>query len=77
MAEKIVEADLFEGNYDESNPLVLPSKKKAERKKRVEVPLPKVLSRSKRKELQKQIAKKEKKLTVSRSAVYIILNLEK
>ncbi|VUZ52871.1 unnamed protein product, partial [Hymenolepis diminuta] len=62
--EKIIEDYLFEGNYDESNPLVLPVKKKLEKKKKQgDAPLPRVLSRSKRKELKRQVAKKEKKLS--------------
>ncbi|KAM7537775.1 hypothetical protein Aperf_G00000070192 [Anoplocephala perfoliata] len=63
MVDKIIDEDLFVGKYDESNPLVLPSKKKVEKKKKAPVPPPRVLSRSKRKELQKQVAKKEKKLS--------------
>lgn len=65
MTGEIIEIDLFDGKYDESNPLVLPSKKRVEKKKNSFVPPPRVLSRSKRKELQKQVAKKEKKLSVS------------
>nr|CDS26678.1 ATP dependent RNA helicase DHX37 [Hymenolepis microstoma] len=60
----ILDSESFKGNYDESNPLVLPSQKKLTKiKKQSKAPLPKILSRSKRKELQRQVAKKEKKLS--------------
>ncbi|VDO00841.1 unnamed protein product [Rodentolepis nana] len=55
MADIILDSDSFNGNYDESNPLVLPSQKNLKKKKKHgETPIPKILSRSKRKELQRQ-----------------------
>ncbi|VDD74966.1 unnamed protein product [Mesocestoides corti] len=64
MAEKLVEDYLLDGKYDESNPLVLPSKKSKQKKgKTVTIKTERILSRSKRKLLQKQVAKKQKKLT--------------
>ncbi|VDK31909.1 unnamed protein product [Taenia asiatica] len=63
MDEGLIEGSLLEGKYDESNPLVLLPKKKDVKKKTAVSQTPKVLSRSRRKELQKQITKKQKKLT--------------
>lgn len=62
--DKIVDGCLFDGKYDESNPLVLLPKKKNKSKKVAVVEAPKILSRAKRKEFQKQISRKHKKLTV-------------
>lgn len=64
MDEGLIEGSLLDGRYDESNPLVLFSKKKSVTKKAIVSQTPKILSRSRRKELQKQVAKKQKKLTV-------------
>ncbi|KAL5966851.1 putative ATP-dependent RNA helicase DHX37 [Taenia solium] len=63
MDEGLIEGSLLEGRYDESNPLVLPSKKKNVKKQTAASQTLKILSRSRRKELQKQITKKQKKLT--------------
>ena len=52
--ENIVEDYLLNGKYDESNPLVILPKKKEKAKKAPVVQTPKILSRSKRKEFQKQ-----------------------
>ena len=65
--ENIVEDYLLNGKYDESNPLVILPKKKEKAKKAPVVQTPKILSRSKRKEFQKQVARKQKKLTVCRA----------
>ncbi|VDM19438.1 unnamed protein product, partial [Hydatigera taeniaeformis] len=61
--EVVIEGDLLDGKYDESNPLVLTSAKRTVAKKEITNHLVKVLSRRRRKELQKQLAKKQKKLT--------------
>lgn len=72
MADNVIAENLQDGKYDESNPLVLPAKKDKDKKKKVSVvQTERILSRSKRKLLQKQVAKKQKKLTVCHFLIFI------
>lgn len=67
-----IEFDFDRNEYDEANPLVLPSKgskavhnvRKEKVAKQAEMARSKVLSKRKRKELERKIAQKEKKLSV-------------
>ncbi len=59
-----MDAKQLPGKYDDSNPLVYIPKPKKEEKKKPKVQPAKILSKSKRKLLQKQVEKKQKKLTV-------------
>lgn len=73
MADDLIEVDLLKGKYDESNQLVLPANKKKTKTEPSVQPQVKILSRSKRKLLQKQLIKKQKKLNVSLHVIRLII----